>query len=487
MNRDQLLDAIRARLARYTTTGDTRPILEPAAAREADRLLASVANPERDIDVCYVVGGLYWCRWGEQGNGQDTPDFQRTIELMVHVHRERPELVPRMLADMFDRTGHTTSALRAGAASNEGNRRFEEHQRTGDRAALDEAVALLRQAARAPGRDPDRQRHDAMMFSLALHQVAQLDNDPQAATELISWLREVLADEPPDPAHFLALLVSALTYRFAATRDPTDLDDAVTTGSRLFAMTEEPSHRGAVCMAGGLWLRHNGHPERIGEVAGLTLACLASGPTAGQEWVAQLSTVLAGLLEVVDREPALLDRTIELCREFSTSVGADPMSGRQGLLMALRQRYQARSWPGDLDECIDLGRWVVGTLRTDDPAYQSQVAGLSVDLGNRFRTTDRRKDLDEAIALGRQLVAATPQWEDLNNLAAWLADRYQLTGDVADLEEAVTLLRRVVAAGPAEAGPLRSLAAVLELKHHRTGEFAALDEARSLYRRAAEL
>ncbi|MGY0007117.1 tetratricopeptide repeat protein [Micromonospora sp. I033] len=487
MNRDQLLDAIRARLARYTTTGDTRPILEPAAVREAERLLASVTDPGRDIDVCYVVGGLYWCRWGEQGNGQDTPDFQRTIELMVHVHRERPELVPRMLADMFDRTGHTTSALRAGAASNEGNRLFDEHQRTGDRATLDEAVALLRQAARAPGRDPDRRRHDAMMFSLALHQMVQLDSDAQAAMELVSWLREVLADEPPDPADFLALLVSALTYRFAVTHDPTDLDDAVTTGSRLFALSDEPSHRGAVCMAGGLWLQHNGHPEHTGEVAELTLACLASGPVASEERLAQLSTVLPGLLAVVHREPALLDRTIELCREFTSSAGADPMSGRQGLLMALRQRYRERIRSGDLDECVELGRWVVGTLPADDPAYRSHLAGLAVDLGDRFRATDSREDLDEAIALGRQLVADAPQWEDLNNLAAWLADRYQLTGEVADLEESVALLRRVVAAGPAQAGPLRSLAAVLELKHHRTGEFAALDEARSLYRRAAEL
>ncbi|MFK3985614.1 hypothetical protein ACI2K4_35275 [Micromonospora sp. NPDC050397] len=487
MNREQLLDAIRARLARYTTTGDPRPILARAAVREAEQLLALVPDPGRDVDVCYVVGGLYWCRWGEQGNGQDTSDFRGTIELMVHVHRDRPELVPQMLADMFDRSGHTTGALRAGAASNEGNRLFELHQRTGDRAALDQAITLLRQAAHAPGRDPDRHLHDAMGFSIALHRAVQLDNDPRVAGELVAWLYDVLADEPAEPADFLALLVSALTYRFAATEDPEDLDDAVTAGARLFATTEDPAHRGTVCMAGGLWLRHHENPGRTREVAELALACLDSVPVTSQDRVIHLGTVVAGLMEVVEREPALLDRTVELCREFSTKPGADPVSGRQGLLFTLRRRYQARQQPADLDECVDLGRRVVDALAAGDPERWPQLDALSADLGARFRVTDRREDLDQAIALGRQVVAAAPQVQYVNNLAAWLADRCQLTDDTADLEEAVALLRRAVASSPQDPQPVRNLAAVLELKHRRTGEFAALDESRSLHRRAAGL
>jgi hypothetical protein len=478
---------VRARITRYTSSGDTQAILEPAAARDAEQLLALVPDPGQDIDVCYAVGCLYWCRWVEQGNGQDTPDFQRTIDLMIHVHRDEPDLVPRMLADMFDRTGHTTGALRAGAASNEGNRLFEEHGRTGDRATLEEAIALLRQAAHSPDTDPDRQLGNAMAFSLALHQAVQLDGDPRVADELIDWLDDVLADEPPDPADFLGLLVSALTYRFGATRDPADLDDAVTTGRRLSAVTQKPLHRGTVCMAGGLWLQHNGNSPQAGEIAELALACLASAPAGHPNRLYYLGEILPGLATVIDLDPALVDRAIGLYREFCGTQGADQVSGRRGLLVMVRRRYQSRLEPSDLDECVNLGRWVLDALPHDDPARWDQTDALSTDLGHRFRATDHLADLDEAIALGRQLVGAVPEARYVNNLAAWLADRCQLTGDMATLEEAVGLLRRAVATTRGDALLLRNLAAVLELKHHRTGEFAALDEARALTRRAAGL
>jgi tetratricopeptide (TPR) repeat protein len=487
VRREQLINAISQRIARYTNEGDRQSILAPAAVREAEELLALTPDPAGDIDVCYFVGGLYWCRWGEQGNGQDSPDFRRTIDLMVHVHRERPELVPRMLADLFDKGGATTGALRAGAASNEGKRLFEEHQRTGDRPTLDEAVALLRKAAHSADTDPERRLHNAMAFALALHRTFQLDGDPRVAGELISWLRGVLAGKPSEPTGFQGLLVSALTYRFAATSDPKDLDDAVAEGERLFAATDEAHLRSTVCMATGLWLQHNGNSERAAEVAELALACLAPSPVGSEDRIVQASTVVTGLMAAIDREPALVDPAIDLYRELSTSAGADSANARRGLLIALRHRYQARALPADLDECVGLGRWAVAAVPASDPAHWSEADALSTDLGTRFRATDRREDLDEAIALGRQVVAAAPEGSYINNLAAWLADRYQVTDDPADLEEAVELLRRAVAADPASAGPLRNLATALELKHRRTGEFAALDEAQALYRRAASL
>src|SRR3712207_1641269 len=202
MRKDELLDAIAARINRYTDSGDTRAILEPAAVREAEELLALVGDPASDTEVCYLVGGLYWCRWGETANGQPTPDFERTVDLMIHVHRDRPEQVPAMLAEMFDRSGHTTNALRAGAASNEGDRLWAEYQQTGDRATLDQAIPFLREAAHMPGVDPERRLHNAMGLALALHQALQLDGDPDVADELIAWLEHLLDNDPSTPPDF---------------------------------------------------------------------------------------------------------------------------------------------------------------------------------------------------------------------------------------------------------------------------------------------
>lgn len=223
------------------------------------------------------------------------------------------------------------------------------------------------------------------------------------------------------------------------------------------------------------------------QVADLALACLASVPRTEPLRVHHLRAVVTGLLAVTDQVPDLLDPAIDLLREFVATPGTDPLNARQGLLAALRERYEAQGAPHDLDEAVTLGRQVMDALPPDHPDRWPAVDEFATYLGKRFRSTDRLDDIAEAISLGRQVVAASPQPRHVNNLGAWLVDRYQVTHDLSDLDEAVDLLRRAVAASPTDAGVIRNLAVALELKYHRTGEFAALDESRHLHRRAAGL
>jgi hypothetical protein len=496
-SRRQLLDSLRDRITRYTTTQDPRTIFDPEAVREADRLVALLPDPGTDVEVCYTVGGLYWCRWGGAGRGRDS-DLEQAVRFMAYVHRDRPDWVPSMLADMLDQAGYTTAAMRAGALATEGRQLLEEHARTGERTTLDRASDILARAAGSPEADPDARLQAALGYAVAQARVLDLDLDRRTADGLVSFLRGVLAEHPRGAqgmADFGALLVSTLTRRSAMTRDRADLDAALDQASWLLPAISRTtadlraSLTGTLCSAAALWLQTTGASSEIARVATLADTCLAGIPAGHPYRGHHLGTIAAGRVVAYEQtgDATHLDRAVNLVREFLATPGADQVNGRAGLLVALRHRARHTGGPADLDVCIDLGRQVVA----DTPGNAERLDELAADLGTRFRAGGDAADLDEAVELSRRAVGAAPGTDSrlLGNLAAWLTERYQVTGDAADLDEAVTLMRRAVAAGGVGSGraaQLRNLAAALELVFRRTGEFAARDESRELRRRAAE-
>ncbi|WP_326798098.1 CHAT domain-containing protein [Streptomyces sp. NBC_01808] len=545
-HRDELLADLRRLVGCARATGDTGP-LHGAGAERAAAALAPVVGPASDPDTAAVLGWFHWLRF-RPGTANGEEDLVQAARFLAPVHAADPRAVPAELAAVYTDgggpeadaeealecglllllayerdalaplLGRAVGLLRAAAAgsslhaldramalNNLGHALRITYETTGEAAALDEAVAAARQAARATshpehpmflsnlglalfrlfGRDGDptaldegitvcrravvatRPGHPHLVryrthLGLLRARWAQVHDDAAAGAEAVALLRLAVSGTPPrDPARAarLLLLAAALDAQFRRTGDGAYLSEAVAVGRQAVAMTPGGHPQRAEAVGGLAEVltelgRRTGDPALLREAVGAarTAVSAAGGPQRAT-CLHRLGRSLQMLAETVPEEGgAAAAEAVSVARE---AVAADPHEAEflDRLSQALLARFEHTGDVDSLTGAADAGRSAVAATPRGVPEHAGRASNLVFTL---FRLHDVVADDDvlwEAVGIGREAVAALPEGHRyrssaLSHLGAVLIRAYEHTARVALAEEAVACHRRAVAESP---------------------------------------
>lgn len=424
--------------------------------------------------------------------------------------------------------------------------RFQAFAGTAD---LDEALSCARIATSLPPTRSSDGEKSLVNLAAALRSRYELFGAMDDLTESIELERSALALSKPgeDRKALLLGLSRSVCSLFEETRDPMDLDEAVTLGRRAVrARPQDDDQRQARSLDGlSHVLDRLAERDNSLDVLAEAVSCsrtavdlTSTGGRGRERYLAHLVLRL-GTYSVRSGNTAQLDESVVLARD--AVVEHPGPSGYPLILMtALRTRYE---WGGDLaalDEAVAVGRAGTALVAEDSHVRQAYLEGLAALLFLRFRqlgaladldeaiahlralqescgadrgrradtlsslgmvlwmryerTRDER-DLDESIELGREAVSATAsRWDEarlLANFAAALASRFERNGAIEDLDEAITSTRDAIAAVVHSNEDLAryhaNLAAMLSTRFKRTAQPANLDEAVDAGRRSIAL
>jgi len=333
--------------------------------------------------------------------------------------------------------------------------------RTGNRADLDEAVSVGRQAvASVVAGHPGRADLLANLYGSLEARFEQLGGQADL-DELVAVGRQAVAASPPgepDQVLMLAKLGVALRIRSGRTGNDVDLDEAVTMEREAVAATPA------------------GHPSRAGRLYNLSIAL-------------QDQYTRSGDLEALDAVVAARRDAVAAARSDHPDVAA--MLSNLG--NALQDRFRRTCRLADLDEAVAAGRRAAGAASPRDAARPARLSNLGVALRARFDVAGDPADLDEAVTTGREAAeTAPPDAPDraaiLSNLSGTLATRFEQTGSQQDIDDAVAAAREaadaIPAGHPGHARCLSGLGAVLQARFDHFGRLADLTEAVAVDRAA---
>ncbi|MFJ5780045.1 CHAT domain-containing protein [Streptomyces sp. NPDC093094] len=315
---------------------------------------------------------------------QDRQDLDRAISLVREVRDPRP---PR------PEQRHEAARLAARALRLR-------HDRTGDLADLDEAVA---NAAEAAGFDSDG--HDDLEALIALLQRSLDLTDPGV----------------PQFARALLSLACALLTRFDRDGHPGDLDRAI-------AVAREAAARATA---------------EANSVRGPALELLASA--------CNRRYARSGDGQDLDEE---IDALRGLLSELPHDHTGRPES-LQGLAVALQRRHERRGTLADLETALSASREAVALLPAGDARRTLAQIGLAGALRTSFLLSGDEDVLREAARTAANAVEESPESsptraQALVALALSLGSRAQVSGEDADLARAVSLAREATSLLPAD-------------------------------------
>lgn len=406
-------------------------------------------------------------------------------------------------------------------AGPQADRQLTLHLRTGDRQALDRAIALYRrQLASAAATDAPRTAAWAGNLMVALHRRHQLLGRPDDVDALVALGRERAACEPVRPQD-VRLLAVAYQLRFALHGNPGDLDRAAETFERAAGLPQEAETvaQSLGGLAEVLHLRHRiatgrgparagspptgppagaGTPDPPGD--GESRPARAPGATGAAEPVTLRATAEpAEAPRRVDAAEAAADlhRATEAQRRALEVLpaGSDDRPGYVSNLAGLR--HGAYLFDGDvtaLSEAVGLWRTALAAVPPGDtPARLVVLRNLAQALRQWHEHAPDEAHRSEMLRVNRAAVAECPPGHpDRAELLAGLGIALRLAAEATDepalLEESAGLLRQAVAllrpGAPERAARLNSLGNTLHRLAQWTGDEAVLDEAVATLRAA---
>ncbi|MFF4520072.1 CHAT domain-containing protein [Streptomyces bluensis] len=401
------------------------------------------------------------------------------------------------------------------------------YDRTGEPRAIDEAVALCREALRAgEGVVVAPYLHELGSAYLARFRQSRDPADGDAAVDFAQ--RAVSAAAGPERESAEGLLAEALAVRYQLAPGGADSggggsdkgggapaadgDDDGGDGDETLAALEAVRRRlppgsaelalclselGLTYMTRAIRLWHTGAAdpsEALDRAAAVLREAADLRVLAGAQALPVLFNLgrVLGLLYERRGDAALLDEAVR-CLEEAVAIPAEaggPESAKalSALGMALRQRAEHLDSVPDLHRAVDLTGQAVEALPPGHPERALWRAHLCTALTSRYLRLNTVADLEEAVRVGREAVAAvppgTPPYDRavlLTSLGVALRRRYERAGAFADLDEAVEVLREAVGAvapgsdGAGEAAV--SLCLALADRYERTQAIEELDEA----------
>jgi CHAT domain/Tetratricopeptide repeat len=497
--KQRLLAQVQARLERFGADQNPATVLDPEAVAELTALLGTVPDPAADLEIARVAGWLHWYRYLVLDPGDDQQDLDDALAFFLPVYHARPDAVPDQVRAYF---GLPAASDEPQALAERAVTLVQEALGTGDRAALNAAIDLLRQAVAAIPAGDLRRAGYLVNLSIALQVRFEWAGDQTDLGDAIDAGEQMVAATPaddPDRARYLSVLSTALQARFEQAGNPADLDTAIDLLQQ--AVAASPMDRGATLSDLGIALK--ARFQRGGDLADLDAAIdlLRRGAASRMDGPGRATTlsVLGGALQArFERTGDLadLDGAIEAGEQAVAAIPADRPSRAEylsNLGIALQARFDQAGDQADLDAAIDLLQQAVAATPAERPARPRYLSNLGIALRARFERTGDLADLDGAIEAAEQAVAASLADRPtralyLSNLCAALQVRSGRTGELADLDAAIDAGRQAVAASPVghPARPmyLSNLGTALQDRFQRTRELADLDAAVDLLRQA---
>ncbi|MER5184560.1 CHAT domain-containing protein [Streptomyces sp. NPDC002896] len=373
-----------------------------------------------------------------------------------------------------------------------GDSAWDRFERSRSPAELSSAISSFRAAVAAiPSDDPGRVPHLYRLLS-ALHLRFTETREPTDLDDAITAGREGVSLARTDTG-CLAALAAVLLERFKVSEQKADLDEAVDVARTSAALPPSRPPDGPAALANlGAALserfKYLGSVEDLEESIDLERSAVAlsrPGPSR-KHALHNLAQSLRRLVTATGR-PEALDEAIAVARRGVNArprEGGDQAVSLNGLGVVLADRCELTHTTEGLDEALACSHAAFDMTPGDHPDRQTYLVSLVVQLALKARLSGSPTHLDEAVRLARASAesAAALTWApDELILVAALANRYQATGTVADLDEAIALARAGLARtkdhwpGPAHfSGALSQL---LFLRHRQAGALADLDEA----------
>ncbi|WP_059006471.1 CHAT domain-containing protein [Streptomyces specialis] len=496
--REERLAPVVARLRRITADGDLRPVLEPEALAEAERLAELLDGSGADLRAGFTLGWFHWYRVLALPPGQEQDALEAAIQAFtpwfaLTCDGLPPELIPALAsaaaltaARALLEAGRSPDPDRASAAVRSWRRvlraatdtdpaypmyryalgvalahRF---RLTGAAEDRDEAIDALRATADAGGAylPADSQVRYQLGTLLAVRYAAS--ESPADLDEAIERLRASARTAPPDSPHRAtawAALGSASAARFARTGAPADLDAAIEAGRNAVDATGDgdPDHALRLFRLAAAHRQRAGHADS-GRDADLAVACLRES----------LRVAPAG--------------------HHTTGAPAATLAD------ALLARFGARGEPADLDAAVDRLREAARGTPPGHPLRATCLSDLGAALALRAGRTGNADDAEAGIAAQRQALDATPPGHParpglLSDLGAALTLRAGRTGNADDAEAGIAAQQEAVDATPpdhpARGRRLSLLGSALRARFDLSGDAAALDAAAAAVREAVGL
>ncbi|MGA4992209.1 CHAT domain-containing protein [Nonomuraea bangladeshensis] len=454
---DAVIDALKLRIDRFDSD-DEAAVLDGEGSALLTRAWELCEQSELSAYTALVLAHFHWRRHQALPEGGDGSDWAYAMELFSALRRAVPEEVPAPISDFLA----THEDARGTAYNYCGAQLFDEFERTGAPAALDNAVDMFAKAVAAGPADRPGQRQYLSNLAgacLARFGIAGDRGDLDVAIELGFQAAGLDGGDEEIRAATLGNLATALRTRYEHAGDLSDLDAAV-----------------------GL-LRD-------------TFAVLPSGHPHVNTYLASLSTLLRTRFAATQVR-ADLDEALDAAQRAVESLpSGDPdrptcLSSLAVCALTRYQRYRAAS---DLDTAIDAGAAAVRETPVGQPDRLGYLTNFSIALRERYLMTDSLDDLDSAVGAAREAVSGAPPRAAvrpalLSNLALQLRTRASRTGGVADMDAAVSAAGEAVTAatgGPSWPTMLGNYAAALLVRFETTGDPADLDAAVQAADTAAE-
>jgi CHAT domain-containing protein/tetratricopeptide (TPR) repeat protein len=423
-------------LEKYLLEGDTADL---DGAVEADQQALAAGPPTVDL-LTDLANALHY-RFTRTGNPQDLAEATSAA---------------RQAVDLTSMPERDALLALAGIL-------FSRFRITAELAAIDEALALSRDAAAiTPQDDP--------AFPVILTRIAEVlyarfivtgePGEIDEAIELISTAVSLIPPGHPELGAMLNNLANALLMRFTLRTDAADVDRSVDLLRQSAAITAPSS------------------PQRPTIIAALATALRTRFHVSGNladldEAVTSARSAVAGVPQGDVSRAAVL-----------SALGA-----------ALQERFAATDMISDLDEAIRVARNAASDLpdgHADRPAVLANLAGV---LHLRFGRTGQPADLDEASAAAQAAVASCPPRSPyrptcLVVLADQYFSRYLLGGNGDDIARAISAVREAVdlvpSGSPDRAAVLLSLAEMLHAEFRHADLPERLEEGISVARAALD-
>ena len=465
--RDQLLEFIYARLARYSQWEDASDILDEDLRARALELLRLVGQQTTDLQAVAAAACVFWLRFRLLPEGQDEEDLQLAIDLYRVIHQVSPEAVPPELRSAMQSEGPVSSAVRVDPkVAYRGLLIYlNAALGAGDAAKVSTCLEAMQRLLDAmPTSYPDRSE---IMATLAAGHggLYQLTSDPADLDAEISILQSCTANSDRTDSDFafqLQLLGDALEQRFKRADRPADLDAAIRARRRVVALTAaDGSDRATRAYQLGVLLlaraQRVGHLNDLDEgIEALQLACMTRDD--GNDRGGRLSELGSGLLE----------------------------------------RYDRKYLPADLDAAISAYTEVLGATDVGSPLYALYVVHAAHALQQRFNLRDDLTDCDAAIGILRRSLSetATTRAPDELRAAQFGAlgiahyERYLAVGDINDIHAAAEAFHSaaspVNANNSVEPDMLIGLGLAYSLLHRYSGDESYWARALEAYTAVAE-
>jgi tetratricopeptide (TPR) repeat protein len=345
-----------------------------------------------------------------------------------------------------------------------------------DLESLEDLIARLISSAEDERNEPPETRA-ALLSEAARLSLRRKDGGDTARNKAIGLFRaaaELSPQDSPMRARCLAQLASALLDEYRRTREPDQLDEALSAFQAAMnsALPNQPNWDGStlsnyVAALMEKYLR-NGRVEDLERAIEIAMINVRISEPGTSEFAIQWINV-AALLTYRYRRSGLLSDLDEAADAITLAVDAHlppetESVARTNLGNVLRERYAVSGNAEDLHNATTAYMRALELTAIDSPDYPERLGNLAALYAERFFLTGDGQDLDQAVNLGNEAVEKTPAGfpelvTQLGNHALALKLRHEFGGEPLDRASAISSYQRAVALGLKHHSPVAVLVA----------------------------